>query len=117
MGVGVEPDDCFYIQNYQAVIGKNRLDLKKDPPPDLALETDVTSQTELDAYEALGVEELWIYARDNLKVFLLVDGKYIESQISPTFVAIDVINLIPQYMQRAKIIGVSRALGEFETAI
>ncbi len=27
MKAGIEPDDCFYIQNYKAVIGKNRLDL------------------------------------------------------------------------------------------
>jgi hypothetical protein len=41
MKAGIEPDDCFYIQNYKAVIGKNRLDLTVDPPPDLALETDL----------------------------------------------------------------------------
>ena len=54
MAVGIEPDDCFYIQNYKAAIGKNRLDLNVDPPPDLVLETDLTSKTELDAYRKLG---------------------------------------------------------------
>ena len=33
MSAGIEPDDCFYIQNYQAVIGKQRIDLDIDPPP------------------------------------------------------------------------------------
>ena len=117
MLAGVEPDDCFYIQNYQAVIGKNRLDLTQDPPPDLALETDVTSKTELAAYEALGVPELWIYTGDKLTVNILVAGKYVESQTSPTFPGIAVVDIIPQYIQRAKIVGVSQALEEFELFI
>ncbi|HBY78532.1 MAG TPA: hypothetical protein DEG47_16345, partial [Cyanobacteria bacterium UBA11148] len=56
---GIEPDDCFYIQNEAAVRGKNTLDLTVDPPPDLALEIDVTSRTNSSVYEALGVPELW----------------------------------------------------------
>ncbi|MGD1913385.1 MAG: Uma2 family endonuclease, partial [Rivularia sp. (in: cyanobacteria)] len=42
---GIEPDQCFYIENESKVRGKNRLDLTQDPPPDLALEIDVTSRT------------------------------------------------------------------------
>ena len=38
MTQAVEADTCFYIQNYAAVIGKNRIDLMVDPPPDLARE-------------------------------------------------------------------------------
>ena len=37
---GIEPDDCFYIKNYQQMIGKDRIDLRIDPPPDLAIEVD-----------------------------------------------------------------------------
>jgi Uma2 family endonuclease len=40
---GAEPDACFYIQNWRAVLGKERLDLAVDPPPDLAIEMDLTS--------------------------------------------------------------------------
>ncbi|MBD1844048.1 Uma2 family endonuclease [Cyanobacteria bacterium FACHB-63] len=117
MLAGIEPDDCFYIQNYQAVIGKNRIDLAIDPPPDLAIETDVTSKTELSAYQALGVPELWIYAKGTLKINVLENGEYQEVSVSPTFSSFDVINLIPQFMQRAKIVGVSQALEEFEEFI
>jgi len=56
---GIEPDRCFYIQNEAAVRGKKRLDLTVDPPPDLALEVDITSRTHPDTYAALGVPELW----------------------------------------------------------
>ncbi len=50
MNQAVEPDACFYIKNYRAVIGKNRLNLELDPPPDLAIEIDITSRTKLDNY-------------------------------------------------------------------
>ena len=31
MKVGIEPDDCFYLTNCQAIVGKKRLDLDIDP--------------------------------------------------------------------------------------
>ena len=36
----IEPDQCFYIQHEQMIRGKNRIDLKVDPPPDLVLSID-----------------------------------------------------------------------------
>lgn len=117
MAAGIEPDDCFYIQNYQAVIGKNRIDLSVDPPPDLALEIDVTSKTELDAYAALGVPEVWIYEDDKLKINVLREGKYAESEMSLIFPDLAVVDIIPQFMRRATEIGVSQTLEEFEQFI
>ncbi len=117
MKAGIEPDDCFYIQNYKAVIGKNRLDLTVDPPPDLALETDLTSKTEIDAYEALRVPEVWIYQGGKLKINVLQAGSYVESETSPIFSGIAVVEIIPRFMQRAREIGVSQAVEEFETFI
>ena len=55
MNSGIEPDQCFYIQNHARMRGKRRVDLSLDPPPDLAIEVDVTSKTQLEAYTALGV--------------------------------------------------------------
>jgi hypothetical protein len=31
----IEPDDCFYIQNHALMIGRERIDMSVDPPPDL----------------------------------------------------------------------------------
>ncbi|KAM3095001.1 Uma2 family endonuclease, partial [Phormidesmis sp. 146-12] len=115
MAVGIEPDDCFYIQNYRAVIGKDRLDLSVDPPPDLAIETDVTSKTEIAAYKALEVPELWIFAKGILKINVFQAGEYIESEGSPTFSNIAISQIIPQFVKCAKIVGVSQTLEEFET--
>lgn len=32
----IEPDHGFWIENWQSVSGKKRIDLSTDPPPDLA---------------------------------------------------------------------------------
>lgn len=53
MRQAVEPDTSFYIQNQAAIIGKNRIDLNIDPPPDLAIEIDITSRTRFQNYEIL----------------------------------------------------------------
>ncbi len=117
MIAGIEPDNCFYIQNYQAVIGKERLDLNVDPPPDLAIETDVTSKTEVDAYIALGVPELWVYDGRKLKINVVQGNTYLISETSIIFPDIAVAEIIPQFMQQAKEVGVSQTLEEFETLI
>lgn len=67
----VEADDCFYIQNEAAVRGKKRIDLSIDPPPDLAIEIDITSRTRFNNYEALGVPELWRYDGQKLQINVL----------------------------------------------
>ncbi len=54
---GVEPDTCLYIQNANRVRGCINMDLAIYPPPDLAIESDVTSKTTLDVYQTLSVPE------------------------------------------------------------
>ncbi len=85
MGKGIEPDDCFYIKNEALVRGKKRLDLSTDPPPDLAIEIDLTSTSNLEIYAALKVTELWRFENGKLEINLLEDNKYIVSESSPTF--------------------------------
>jgi Uma2 family endonuclease len=66
---GVEPDYCFYIQNRDAILGHKRIDLERDPPPDLASEIDMTSTTRAKNYKSIAVRGLWIYLRDELLIF------------------------------------------------
>lgn len=112
---GIEPDTCFYIQNADRMKGCTNLDLKQYPPPDLAIEADVTSKTTLDAYEAMGVPELWIYRNQQLKIYLLSDRGYTETSISPTFPDLPIIELIPQLVQKAIDEGTSKMLRELRT--
>jgi Uma2 family endonuclease len=60
---GLEPDECYYVQNAAKVIGKETFDWTIDPPPDLAIEVDI-SRPEVarqPIYAALGVPEIWRY--------------------------------------------------------
>ncbi|MEH2307489.1 Uma2 family endonuclease [Nostoc sp.] len=113
MAFGVEPDDCFYIQNHAQMIGKERIDLTVDPPPDLAIEVDVTSKTQLDAYEALGVPELWRYENSKLQINILQDGKYIESEISSIFPNLPIVEVIPRFVEQSRTGGRSPTLRVF----
>ncbi|AFZ23875.1 hypothetical protein Cylst_1596 [Cylindrospermum stagnale PCC 7417] len=110
MQQAVEPDACFYIQNQAAVIGKNRIDLNIDPPPDLAIEIDITSRTQFGNYQLLGVPELWRYKQQSLDIFLLQQGKYVKSLSSPNFPNIPIIELVNEYVQQCLTIGRSQAI-------
>ena len=114
MSQAVEPDTCFYIQNQAAVIGKNRLDMSIDPPPDLAIEIDLTSRTQLDNYQILGVPELWRYARRGLQINVLQAEQYIESDVSPTFPNIPIVELVNLYTQQSQVSGRTRAIQAFK---
>jgi Uma2 family endonuclease len=112
---GVEPDACFYILNYQRMINRRRL-LPDDPPPDLAIEMDVTSKTTIDAYKIIGVPEVWVYDSGRLRIYLLQDGEYVESDMSPNFPGIAIAQLIPATVERAWQVGNLQALEELESA-
>ncbi len=113
MAAGIEPDNCFYIQNYRSMIGKRRLDLTVDPPPDLAIEVDVISKTQLSAYKALGVPELWQFAQGSLKINVLQAGEYVESDSSPTFPDFPIIEGVDRFVKMSLTEGSSAALRAF----
>jgi Uma2 family endonuclease len=113
MKTGIEPDDCFYLANCQAVIGKKRLDLNIDPPPDLAIEIDLTSPTQLSAYEALGVPEIWRYQQGKLAIFTLAEGHYIESSFSSLFPSLPIAAGISAILARSNQILMSESRKEF----
>lgn len=119
MGSGVEPDECFYIQNEAAMRGKNRIDLNVDPPPDLAIEIDVTNTSEIKkrSYEALGVPEFWIYNGRSLQINILRNGKYVESNQSKIFPSLPIIDIIPRYVAQSKVEGRNTAIKAFRAWI
>jgi Uma2 family endonuclease len=110
---GIEPDQCFYIQNEAAVRGKKRLDLSIDPPPDLAIEIDVTSRTHPDTYAALGVPELWRRAGNQIQINILSNGQYLETQTSSVFPNFQIQDVIPQYIEMGQSVGRNKAMKAF----
>jgi Uma2 family endonuclease len=117
MKAGIEPDDCFYIKNCMAMLGKKRLDLTVDPPPDLAIEVDLTSPTQISAYEALGVPEIWRYRDDRLAIFILSEGQYVESSTSLNFPNLTVLEGISRLLDRSTEILMSEARKEFRQEV
>jgi Uma2 family endonuclease len=85
---GLEPDDAYWIANEPSVRGRRDIDLEVDPPPDLALEIEISRSTldRMAIYAALRVPELWCWDGESLRVFLLsAKGSYRPSDRSKAF--------------------------------
>ncbi|QKD82707.1 Uma2 family endonuclease [Thermoleptolyngbya sichuanensis A183] len=97
---GIEPDNCFYFQNETRMRGKLTFDLDQDPPPDLALEIDLTSKSlnRFPIYQRLGVPEIWCYDQGQLTVYRLQAGEYRPVDQSTVFPALRVQEL-PQLIE------------------
>lgn len=115
---GIEPDNCYYIQTEPIVRDKQELDLKTDPPPDLAIEIDITSSSvnKSTIYAALGVSEIWQYNGRVLKFYQLVDGEYIESEFSIAFPLVSVTE-ISRFIEQRKTMGEIALLKSFRAWI
>ena len=109
----VEADECFYIQHEKAVRGKKEIHLDFDPPPDLAIDIDITSRTHFDTYEKLGVPELWRFDGQELNIMVLENGCYIESQISRQFPTLPIKKIIPHYLEKSKQDGRNKTMKAF----
>lgn len=108
---GLEPDACFYVQNAERVIGKRRINLDADPPPDVVVEVDTTNESlpKFPIYVALGVPEIWRYDGQRVYFYKLADGAYelMESSIAfPDFSTKD----LTQYLEQSKTEGQTAAL-------
>jgi Uma2 family endonuclease len=84
---GAEPDDSFYVQHAAAVIGKLDLDLRRDPPPDIVIESGLANYflDKFAIFAAFGVPEIWRISDNKVSVWLLNDGEYVESPVSHAF--------------------------------
>jgi Uma2 family endonuclease len=84
---GIEPAECYWIANAHRMRGVRKLDLRRDPPPDLAIEVDVThsSLDHLAIFAALKVPEVWRLEGDFLTFHVLEDTHYVEATTSRSF--------------------------------
>jgi len=85
-GKGLEADACFYLANCQRIVGKREIDLTIDPPPDLAIDVEISpaSLDRMSIYAALGVPEVWRFDGERLTIEQLrADGTYAAVPVSP----------------------------------
>ena len=98
---GVEPDNCFYFQNEAAIRGKLDFNLEQDPPPDLALEIDLTNKSldRFSIYARLGVPEIWCFDSGVLTIYQRQGETYQNVEISGIFPSLPIQD-IPALLER-----------------
>ncbi len=112
---GAEPDTCFYVQNAARVIGKRRINLDTDPPPDVVVEIDLSSDSlyKLPIYAAMGVPEIWRYDGMTIRFYNLVGENYEVMQNSISLPALTAKDLT-QYVEQSKVKGQTAVLAAFQ---
>jgi Uma2 family endonuclease len=100
---GLEADECYWVQNELRMRGKKEFDWDYDPPPDLALEIDITRGflNRLDVYAALRIPEIWCFDSRQLRVYHLKDnGTYELSNRSSAFPFLPLAE-IPRFLRKS----------------
>jgi Uma2 family endonuclease len=98
---GIEPDYCFYIDHWEAISGKKRIDWRTDPPPDLVLEIEVTSYSDVRDYLPYRVPEIWLFRNPRLSIYQLQGDEYGVQSQSRYFPEVNLSEIISQCMQIA----------------
>jgi Uma2 family endonuclease len=115
---GLEADCCYFIKNADFVIENFGFDVELAPPPDLAVEIDVTNSSlkKLSIYAALSVPEVWRYDGQAVRVYELIEGKYCEINESRCLVGLTAA-ILTEYLDLAKSVGQTKALRQFSQLI
>ena len=93
---GLEPDECFWIQNESEVRLRKKIELDRQPPPDLVLEIDITHSAldRLSIYAKMKVPEIWQFDGTHLTISTLHAGRsYRRSKSSHAFQMVSVSEL------------------------
>ncbi len=107
---GIEPDYCFYIENWRVAVGKERIDWSNSLPPDLVLEVDVTSYTAVADYLPYKVPEVWLLRKTGLKIYTLQTDSYQQQTFSRYFPNIELPVLVEGVFQIASEQGTGMAI-------
>jgi Uma2 family endonuclease len=104
---GLEPDECHYISNASRIIGKQAFDWEIDPPPDLAIEVDISPPdvARQPIYAALGVPEIWRYDGESVTPL-----KRMEYETGARYVAVEASLALPNLpmaeLNRLLVVGI-----------
>lgn len=114
---GVDPDESYYIQNYDRASFKRELyDDETDTPPDLVVEIDEThkSDDKFEIFAAFGVKEFWLYDARILRMFELSErGEYLLIEKSIALPILTAANLT-EFLNRSQTEDQFELLVEFE---
>lgn len=107
---GIEPDYCFYIDNWQAVVGRDRLQWGVDPAPDLVMEIDVTTYTDANDYVPYRVPEVWLLKRSQLAIYSLQGSDYQQQTTSRYFPDVNLSAMVNECLESANQLGMGAAI-------
>ena len=82
---GFEADESYFISHASAMQGVSEINLEIHPPPDLAIEVDISrsSHLKMRVFAGLGVSEVWRYDGEKLTVHRMFGDGY---ELSPSSV-------------------------------
>jgi Uma2 family endonuclease len=113
---GIEPDKCFWLKETGELAGVKRLDLDLHPPPDLAVEVDVSpsSLNRFGIYAMLGVAEVWRIEGDDLRFHVRgPKKKFVEAAHSLAFPLIAPADLLPWLRKARATVNVLPVMRDF----
>lgn len=78
---GFEGDATFYFRDAEEIRKKTKIDLSKDPPPELVIEIDIThgSLSKFPIFADIGIAEVWRFDGECVKFHRLQGKKYKEN--------------------------------------
>lgn len=114
---GIEPDYCFYINNWQAAVGKDRINWQTEPPPDLVIEIDVTTYTAAEDYLPYRVPEVWLFKKNRLLIHQLENQEYVLRETSQFFPDVELQAIASQCLQVAAERGTGVAIRELRSML
>lgn len=109
---GLEPDECYYVQRAGEVRGRQEFDFAVDPPPDLAIEIDISPPdvARQPIYAALGVSEIWKYDGSQVRfLHRTTEGRYVAAERSLAFPGLSASEL-NRFLQIALVEGQTAAV-------
>jgi Uma2 family endonuclease len=111
---GSEGDQSFYVRNASAIIGKRRIDLDVDPPPDVVVEVDITTESlrKFPIYAAFGVPEIWRYDGKQARIYRLTGQGYVEATSSLSFPCLTA-HAMTEFLEQSKTQGQTAVLAAF----
>jgi Uma2 family endonuclease len=111
---GLEPDECYYFRDEERMRGKQRLDLKKDPAPELVVEIDITARSvpREPIYAALGVPEIWRHRPRCVECLHLIGGEYHARKMSLAFPFLEPA-LLERFIEKAAVDGETAMVRQF----
>jgi len=113
---GCEADECYYVARAAWAASREEIDLAVDPPPDLAIEVDITSGSvdKLAIYAALKVPEVWRYEEPTLFLHHLQPSGVYEAR--PRSLSLPMVDphVLESFIQRRNAADDTKLMREFQ---